>query len=111
MGGWKWRDQIIHQAMINNGWQVSGLSEGYLEFRASLSVRSEFRAALERLKCSGYGIEWLERRGWFYSLFVVHGHPAFLTAIQNAIVRKWALRTSTVHLKQNNRGALLDLLA
>jgi hypothetical protein len=97
--------------MTNKGRQVSDLSEGYLEFGASPSVRSGFRAALERLKCSGYSIEWLEQKGWFYSLFVVHGHPAFLTAIQKAIVRKWALRTSTVHLKQYYRGAHLDLLA
>jgi hypothetical protein len=56
--------------MTDRGWQVRDTSEGYLEFRASASVRFEFRTALERLKCSGYGIEWLEQVGWFHSVFL-----------------------------------------
>jgi hypothetical protein len=99
------------QAMSDNDRQVRDLSLAYLEFRASASIRSEFRAALERLKCRGYGIEWLEQEGWFHSLFVVRGRQGFLAAVQNAIVRKWAPRTSTIHLKRYNRGAQLDFLA
>jgi hypothetical protein len=101
---------ITRQTMADKARQVRDASEAYLEFRASLSVRSEFRAALESLKCRGYAIEWLEQNGWFYSLFVVRGHLTILSAIQKAIVRKWASRTSNVHLKQYNRGASLDRL-
>ena len=97
--------------MTDKGWQVRDSSQGYLEFRASLSIRSEFRAALESLKYGGHGIEWLEQNGWFYSLFVVRGHPILLAAIQKAIIRKWAFRSSNVHLKQYKRGANLDQLA
>ena len=92
------------QAMSDNDRQVRDLSEAYLEFRASASVRSEFRAALERLKCRGYGIEWLEQKGWFHSLFVVRGHLAFLAAIQKAIIRKWASRTSQCTSKTKQSG-------
>jgi hypothetical protein len=104
-------DQINHQAMTDKRWQVCDLPESYLEFRASPSVRSEFRVALERLKCRGYRIDWLEQKGWFYSIFLVRGPVAFLAATQNAIVRKWALRISQVHLKQYSRGTHLDQLA
>jgi hypothetical protein len=99
------------QAMSDKDQLVRDLSVAYLEFRASASVRSEFRAALERLKCRGYGIEWLEQEGWFHSLFVVHGRVAFLAAIQKAIVRRGGSPTATTHLKRYNRGAQLDFLA
>ena len=74
-------------------------------------MRSEFRAALESLRHKGYGIDWLEQNGWFYSLFVIRGHSALLAAIQKAIMRKWVFRTPNVHLRQYDRGANLDRLA
>jgi hypothetical protein len=76
-----------------------------------LLVRAEFRAALESLRRNGYRVEWLEQKGWFYSLFVVRGHATLLAAIQKAIIRKWVFRTPDVRLRRYIRGANLDQLA
>jgi hypothetical protein len=97
--------------MSNDRLRLRALSVGYLEYRAAASVRSEFRYGLERLKLTGYGIDWFEQKCWFYSRFFVRGHPTILAAIRRAVDRTWTPQPSNTSVKQAPRGTLLDLLA
>jgi hypothetical protein len=91
--------------------RLGGEPQGILEYRASTFVRSRFRNGLERLKLTGYSIDWLEQKGWFGSVFFVRGHPAILAAIQKAIDRIWLRQTSSIHTERTARGTYLNVLA
>ena len=84
------RDHAITRttkAMLSNRRRLSGLSVGSPEYRASAFVCSEFGDGLERLRSTGYSVDWLEQKGWLGSVFFVRGHPAILAAIQKAADR------------------------
>ncbi len=55
----------------------------YLEFKAGVMLRSRIRAGLQRVK--GYGIDWLEQKGWLESVFTVCGHPVLIAMLERTI--------------------------
>lgn len=55
----------------------------YLEFKAGAILRPRIRAGLQRVK--GYGIDWLEQKGWLESVFTVCGHPTLIAILKRTI--------------------------
>jgi hypothetical protein len=97
--------------MSNESQRLCPPSEGYLELRAAAPLRAGLRVALERLKITGYAIDWREQNGRSDSIFVLRGHPATLAAIRQAMDRMLASIMPGIHTERYTRGMRLDLLA
>ncbi len=55
----------------------------YLEFKAGGILRLRIRAGLQCVQ--GYGIDWLEQKGWLESVFTVCGHPMLIAMLRRTI--------------------------